>query len=356
MNRQFKNYAVAEKTATKNAYMIKRNGVRISVLTPYLIRVEEQVSSVFCDQATQVVICRNFDTPDFTEKRESGRVTIHTKAITFVYSFRKHKVESITTESGSVVTDYGTGNLKGTRRTLDQTNGKASLEDGVLSRNGVAVLDDSSSLLFTADGSVLPRKVIGTDRYYFAYGHRYVEAIRDFFNLTGFPPLIPRFALGNWWSRYKAYTAQEYQDLMQRFIDEKIPITVATIDMDWHWVNVVDKFGKAVRNHQGKRTPRELFFDVISPGWTGYSWNTDLFPDPDKFLAWLKNRNLKVTMNLHPAAGCRFFEDAYRDFAEYMGIDPESQSPIPFDITDEKFIHGYFEYLHHPLEAAVVDF
>ena len=356
METQFENYAPYENAVAPAGQTVTANGVRITVLTPCLIRVEEQLSSVFCDLPTQAVICRNFDAPSFTVCRESGCIAIRTEDIAFRYSYVKKKVLSVTLSAGTTVADFKAGNLKGTRRTLDQTYGEVDLEDGILSRNGVSVLDDSGSLIIAENGRILPRKVKSTDRYYFCYGHRYIEAVRDYFRLTGMPPLIPRFALGNWWSRYKAYTAQEYMALMQRFIDEKIPITVATIDMDWHWVDVVDRFGPDSRDRHNARSLSELFFNLSSPGWTGYSWNTELFPDPKAFLAWLKSKNLKVTMNLHPASGCKFFEDAYPEFANYMGIAPDSKQKIAFDITDEKFISGYFRYLHRPHEEMGVDF
>ncbi len=42
--------------------------------------------------------------------------------------------------------------------------------------------------------------------------------------------------------------------------------------------------------------------------------------------------------------------------AKWMGIDPETKQPIPFDIADPHFTQAYFELLHHPLEAQGVDF
>ena len=356
MDRQFRHYAPMEAAACDAKAVYQSAGVRISVLTPRLIRVEEQISSVFCDKPTQAVISRRFPQCPFSVKKENGEVTVRTEAVTLVYSYRRHKVISVTTEDGETVTDFAKGNLKGTRRTLDQTYGPVSLEDGILSRSGVAVLDDSHTLLIAEDGRILPRKGKGTDRYYFAYGRRYIEAVRDYFRLTGFPPLIPRFTLGNWWSRYKAYTDREYLTLMRRFREEKIPLTVATIDMDWHWVDVVKRFGPDSKDQLARKSVQELFFNLSSPGWTGYSWNTDLFPDPKGFLRQLQEMDLKITMNLHPASGCKFFEDAYPAFARYMGIDPDSRKQIFFDITNERFVSGYFEYLHHPHEENGVDF
>ena len=356
MEQQFLRYAPYEKAQTPKEAAVVSNGVRISVLTPCLFRVEEQRSSVFCDKPTQAVICRSFEAPAFTVHKTRDEITVQTELAALRYSYRKKAVISVTPAEGAAVRDFHEGNLLGTRRTLDRTFGPARLGEGVLSRGGVAVLDDGDSLLIDENGGILPRKVKGTDRYYFAYGRRYRQALTDYFRLTGFPPLIPRFTLGNWWSRYKAYTADEYQKLMQRFIDEKIPVTVATLDMDWHWVDVVDRFGKGSMDQLTRKGVQELFFNLSSPGWTGYSWNTDLFPDPQGFLTWLKSKNLKVTMNLHPASGCKFYEDAYRDFAAYMGIDPETERQIFFDITDEKFLTGYFRFLHHPHEKMGVDF
>ncbi|MCH5197908.1 MAG: DUF5110 domain-containing protein [Oscillospiraceae bacterium] len=342
---------------TNEKFTIRKNGVRISVLSPWLIRIENQTGSVFCDEPTQCVINRRFCEPEFTtEKDENGSVLIKTSKCTFCFDFGTKKLKYIILEDGKKITDFIEGNLLGTCRTLDGTHGKTKLSNGIISKKGVAVLNDSSSLTVKNNGDILPRKCEESDIYYFAYGHNYQQALKDYFSLTGFPPLIPRFALGNWWSRYKAYTADEYIALMKKFKAKKIPITVATIDMDWHWVKVLDKFGKDVLDPKRNKGALELFYNITNPGWTGYSWNTDLFPDPEGFLKWLKDNNYKITVNLHPASGCKFYEDAYGDFCEFMGIDKNSRQQIFFDITDKKFIEGYFRFLHHPQEKRGVDF
>ena len=132
--------------------------------------------------------------------------------------------------------------MKGTTRTLDQTFGAVPLKDGVLSQNGVTVMDDSKTLLLREDGRLENRKKGSSDKYVFAYGKDNVGCLNAFYEITGKAPLIPRFALGNWWSRYRAYTQKEYEDLMDEFIRRDIPLAVATVDMDWHWVNVEEKF------------------------------------------------------------------------------------------------------------------
>jgi len=152
--------------------------------------------------------------------------------------------------------------------------------------------------------------------------------------VAGATPLPPRFALGNWWSRYWAYSADELLELMARFKGERIPLSVCIVDMDWHIT--------AAGNE--------------SSGWTGYTWNRDLFPDPASFLEKLHGLGLKTALNLHPAEGIHPHEAQYAQFARAIGVDPEIQAPIPFDIANPEFVRVYFELLHHPQEAAGVDF
>jgi alpha-glucosidase (family GH31 glycosyl hydrolase) len=91
-------------------------------------------------------------------------------------------------------------------------------------------------------------------------------------------------------------------------------------------------------------------------GWTGYSWNRDLFPHPAAFLRSLHDDGLRVTLNVHPADGVRAFEDAYPAMAAALGRDPDGGEPIAFDATDRDFLRAYTEVLHRGLERDGVDF
>ena len=104
-----------------------------------------------------------------------------------------------------------------------------------MSRDGYSYLDDSQSFAYDRDtDSYCPRKENITDGYLFTYGHDYQKELRDFYKLSGATPIIPRFALGNWWSRYHPYTQEEYQKLIEDFEQRQIPISVSVIDTDWH--------------------------------------------------------------------------------------------------------------------------
>ena len=76
---------------------------------------------------------------------------------------------------------------------------------------------DSHSLVLDENGWTQVRTGDGVDIYVFAYGNDYKEALNDFYRLTGKTPMLPRYALGNWWSRYYAYTEDSYKALVTRF-------------------------------------------------------------------------------------------------------------------------------------------
>ncbi|HEX7598729.1 MAG TPA: TIM-barrel domain-containing protein, partial [Polyangia bacterium] len=231
--------------------------------------------------------------------------------------------------------DHDRENLRGTARTLDGADGATHLDPGLISRQGWAVVDDSKSLVFNAECWIEPRAhPENKDIYFFGHGHDYLGALSDFTQVAGDIPLIPRWALGNWWCRYWAYTQADYTQLMDEFRQHDVPLGVAVIDMDWHIT----------------RTGNQ------STGWTGYTWNRDLFPYPDAFLNDLHSAGLKTVLNIHPAEGVHPHEERYPEMARRMGIDPASQDPVPFDIADPRFTAAYFEVLHHPEEERGIDF
>lgn len=123
--------------------------------------------------------------------------------------------------------------------------------------------------------------------------------------------------------------------MIERFHNENLPFSVAVIDMDWHLVDIDSKYGN---------------------GWTGFTWNRKLFPQPERFLSNLHQRGMKVTLNVHPADGIRAYEDAYPKIAKDMGIDPESGLTVEFDPADPKFLQNYYADVIHPLEEQGVDF
>ena len=323
---------------------------RLTVLSPHLVRVEWSPTGTFVDEPTQVVVNRDLASGEVPAEVTPWRDGVHVVTDGFELSYDGHEPTPsglFLQVRGGVTTYHSTWRygvpprphrrLDGTARTLDNVDGRAELEPGIVSRDGYAVLDDSASLVRTGPGvtEVGQREPGALDLYVFAHGLDYRAALRDFYALTGPVPLVPRYVLGNWWSRYHPYSEGEYLALLDRFEADGLPFSVAVIDMDWHLTEVDPRFGS---------------------GWTGYTWDPELFPDPQRFLDEVHRRGLRVTLNDHPADGVRAFEDAYPEVAEAMGIDPASETPVAFDAASEEFLSAFFEHVAHPMEDEGVDF
>ena len=194
---------------------------RITVLQDRLFRLEYSENKKFRDEATQSVWYRDMPPQEFSCEEKEGKFYVKTAACLLIVAPKRKdcRIEL----NGKVLKIDNTSNLKGTYRTLDICNGqrfieveatdegrKIELGFGVCSRTGVAVLDDSKSLILSENGDLLPIIFDGSDEYIFAYGNDYRSAVKTLYMITGKTPLIPRFALGNWWSRYHVYTDKEY--------------------------------------------------------------------------------------------------------------------------------------------------
>ena len=343
---------------------------RFTVLTPQLIRMEWASDHKFEDHASLVFLNRRLPIPEFTHKTNAeGKTVIRTPALTLVYAPGKSEAK-FTADNLSVSFHLGgkeivwkpgmadTGNLLGTARTLDQVRGSdVQLEPGLISRDGWTVVDDSSRLLFDSNdfsfsqGEESPWPWVISrpagerqDWYFFGYGHDYKRALFDFTQVAGKIPLPPRFAFGAWWSRYWSYSDQEFEKLIEGFHTHQTPLDVLVIDMDWH--HTFDEYPATNKlDASGHRL-----------GWTGYSWNKVLFPDPDRFLASVHEQGLKATVNLHPAGGIQPWEDGYAEMARSSGIDPATKQYLPFDIADRSFATNYLKYIIHPLERQGINF
>lgn len=339
---------------------------RVTVLSGRLFRIEQSEQKKFRDRATQTVWFRNMPKQNFSCAQIEDGAIIDTGACKLI--LRAMRGDCRIELNGKEFLITNEGNLLGTYRTLDCCNGdiydcpwdssdkrKIELGTGVCSKTGIALFDDGASLSLGDNGEILPERGDGTDEYVFVYGNDYRAAVRALYSITGSVPLIPRYVLGNWWSRYHAYTDREYMQVITAFEKRNIPLTVATVDMDWHYSNtkeIDERFGISVNGLKDEKCvgTNENF------GWTGYTWNEALFPDYKKFLSGLHDRGLKVTLNLHPADGVRYWEMQYEEMAKAVGKDAGTKELIPFRITDDQFLNAYFSVLMKPYEKDGVDF
>lgn len=347
------------------AATVTRGQARFTVLTSGLIRMEWSPAARFVDAPSQVFIDRDQPVPRFTTTVENGKLVIRTDALELSYTLDSGRftAANLTIRSRNLKPAFSwrpgtpaTGNLHGTARTLDRYSGDRQIDNGarldlgqgLISRDGWHVVDDSNSFVFD-DSHPSPwvqKRTCGDcqDLYFFGYGHDYTAALGDYARVAGRQPMPPRFAFGYWWSRYWNYSDRELRDLVGELDRSGFPLDVLVIDMDWH------------RTDDLSWDPRYVVKDEVGEGvgWTGYSWNRSLFPDPKRFLGWLEDRKIKATLNLHPASGIPPREDSYAAFAKAMGV--TDGKAVPFEGADRRFVDNWFKLTLDPLTKQGVDF
>ena len=335
--------------------------VRFTVIADGAVRLEYAPDGQFTDNKSFMAVDREYDPVDFKVKRGSW-----IEITTPVLKLRYKKGSGEFTEKNLIITSAskkkGTfqftwkpgmkqkANLKGTFRTLDGYDGDVrtfdtpegkkgehmEIEDGVIARDGWTLIDDSRSLLFDGDPKwewVTERKSTdGQDWYFLAYGTDYKRALKDYTRFAGKMPLPPRYAFGYWWSRYWLYSDKELRNLARDLRNYGFPLDVLVIDMDWHYT------------------------EKDRGGWTGWTWNSELFPNYRRLLKDLNDDHLKITLNLHPADGVDWYEEKYSEVARAMGVDPASKQRIEWLGSDKKFMTTMFDKILNPMMADGVDF
>ena len=359
-----------------DAAVVVHGNARFTVLTDRLIRMEWSEDGEFEDRASLAVVNRNLPVPSFKVNKSGNTLTLKTAALTLTYKgnekFNSDNLSISFRMSGKTHLWYpgkeNTGNLLGTSRTLDKCNGFGALnpgdpmEQGILSRDGWAIVDESQRHLFEKDDSDWGEWVVcrpdknQLDWYMFAYGHDYTAALSDFTKVAGRIPLPPKYAFGYWWSRYWKYSDEEFLALGREFRQRNIPIDIMVIDMDWHYTYPLTR-EKRPKDEVGQRF-----------GWTGYTWNRDYFADPEGFLADVHSLGLRTSLNLHPALGIDPREECYDRFvSDYTSRTTEYDGPtgyrdgshrvrVPFRMDQKEWADAYFNSVIHPLENQGVDF
>ena len=352
--------AIADNPKADAKAVVTSGNARFTVLTPQLIRMEWSADGQFEDRATLTFVNRETPVPEFKVRESKSKLTITTPALTLTYlkngKFSDKNLKAVFTLNGKeVVWTPGMENpqnLLGTPRTLDGADGsklKEPMEQGILSRAGWSLIDDSQRHVLTPDGSEWEEWVEARpegdrqDLYLFAYGHDYKQALADYALVAGRAPMPPKYTLGYWWSRYWQYSDNEFVDLVNKLKSMDVPIDVLIVDMDWH-----ETWGLRKSN-----SPKDEYGQRI--GWTGYTWQKELFPSPANFLKWTENEELKVALNLHPASGIQPYEAVYDDFTKEYGWSEKGKS-VPFKIDERKWADAYFKTVLEPMERDGVDF
>jgi len=320
---------------------------RISVITERIIRLEFSPSGQFNDRPTQLIKKRNIAAPEFSVRQDANILEITSKYFSLTYikgqPFIGSKVDpmrnlkiTLLSKERDRCKDWYVGhpevrNMYGNIVSVD-SNVPLHLQKGLYSLDGFASIDDSLSKIIMEDGTLASPLQNYFDMYVLFYDRDFRQVLFDYFKMTGAPSLIPRYALGNWWSRNTIYDSESSFELIRNFERKQIPISVMLYDHDWHFRNVGD------------------FKDVK----TGFTFNSELFPKPQEVINAFHRRGIRVGLCINPLGGIYPYEQYYPQASEFLQT--QAGTIIQFDPFNPKLLDVLFKMFLHPLEAIGVDF
>ena len=150
----------------------------------------------------------------------------------------------------------------------------------ILSSNKYMVVFDNSASGFLDIGAteeqVLQFEAVGgRTSYLVVSADSYPDLIDGYTQITGRQPLPPRWAFGNFASRFGYHSEQEVRDTVQKFHDQDFPLDALVLDLFW--------FGKDVKGHMGN-----------------LAWDKSAFPHPEAMISDLKDTGVNTILITEP--------------------------------------------------------
>ena len=318
-------------TANKEC-VFKGDNYRITVLTERLIRLEYNENQMFEDYPTELVWYRNFPKPDFVIKESNKILNITTKYFELTYVKEKRfesnklaptknlKIQLLNTEK---VWYYGHPEVRNydTSAFNIYDEKEKSFKKSLYSLDGFVSIDDSKSSLILENGSFKKRDNAGVDIYVFLYDKDFYYCLNDYFMLTGYPPLIPRYALGNWWDKKEFYNEFSIVHLLKKFEEYEIPLSLFTLNK---W--------------QGDNS-----FEF-----------SEFYKDPKAVINYLKTKHVKFGLSIEDPKTFIPNTKSFEKLKEYLY--PDKNGNIPLNVFDAKTIDAFLKLLIHPLVNMGVDY
>lgn len=341
--------------ASLSAYFIKNNRdlipeqkniitgdkYRFSILSPRLIRIEYNKDNKFENRATSLVVKRNFGSTNFTVEQTELSLTITTEYFTLTYvkgtpmNSKNLKVKVNGTDREWYPSHKEIRNLGSINYSLDYLENNLKLDKGLYSFDGFATIDDSTNLVLEND-NFIPREPT-YDMYLFVYNKDLGLCLQDYFNLTGYPPMIPRYTLGTWWYKNDPYNMYDIDNILKEFYDNHLPISVFLLGDKWHNreenftydrtlfdTNILNKYYKSKRvkfgltiNPELPIYPKDPLFNTLSNAINNYD---------NKYLSFIPLNNNTISVYLNTvisnlkSTGINIFNIDYNNEKDKQGL------------------------------------
>jgi|GEM_PF-14186 len=141
----------------------------------------------------------------------------------------------------------------------------------VLSSDRYMIVFDNSASgwldIGKSDPDVLAFEAVsGRTAYLVIAGDDYPAVIRNLTDVTGTQPLPPRWAFGNFASRFGYHSEQEARDVVQRFRDADMPLDAVILDLYWYGPDIKGHVGNLDWYRPAFPTPEDMIADFAADG------------------------------------------------------------------------------------------
>lgn len=314
-NKSISNYYIEDQNkliSHKNSY-IAGSKFRFTVLSPRLVRLEYSPDGIFEDRATSLVVNRAFPEVQYGLTEKSNMIEINTGIFTLTYvknsPFKSGALNSNIkaiingTDKEWQVNSSEIKNMGAINYSIDSIKDKIILDKGLYSLDGICVLDDSGSLVLDENDTFIERKKDIKDLYLFLYNDDFEGCLTDYFTLTGYPALIPRYALGAWWYKNDNYTEKDIINLINKFNQNNIPISIFLLGDHWHNGSALTpsidlKYVSSYLNNQNIKLGVTINPKLqIKKGTNEYNYISNLNSDSINFIP-LSNDKINIYLNI----------------------------------------------------------
>ena len=293
----------------------KGNKYRITVLSDVLLRFEYSETGKFNDYPTIFAINRNFaKKPVFTVKQDEKYINITNDYFILEYSKEKPYIASkLVPDSNLRITLKGTDklwyfgnpevkNLKGSAYSFDNKS-NINLSKGLYNLDGFASIDDTMSPVFISDGTIKKNPSDALDVYVFIYKNDFQKALDSYFELTGKPSFIPRYALGVCWNKNEDYTEEELKDIISNFNKINIPLSSILLGSKWN----LNKEGKTLSN---------------------YKFDNEKYKNLEQTINDIHQKNVFLGLTINPQSGITPYDSGYQSLKTKLNITKDGIIPI----------------------------
>lgn len=207
------------------------------------------------------------------------------------------------------------------------------------SKKYVLIFDNSASGfldLGATEKDVLQfEAVAGRTAYVVVAAPTYPALLQQFVNATGKQPLPPRWALGNYASRFGYRSEQETRDIVEKFEKSDFPLDAVVLDLYWFGKDIQGHMGNLAWDREAFANPKHMIADFKAKGVhtilitepfvlsTSKRWNEavsanalakNLAGQPKRFDFYFGNTGL---IDVFSADGQRWFNGIYNELASY---------------------------------------